>query len=58
MAKILVVADDNTHTAEIVEDEDANATAVCSCRWTASVRGHFEDTVEAARIHVDMAGAR
>jgi hypothetical protein len=58
MARVLVVSDDGTHTCEIGADDEGAAIAECSCGWTGSDRGHFEDTVQVAEIHVDQAVAR
>jgi hypothetical protein len=57
-SKILVVSDDLNATAEILRREHASGEdwtyyRCRKCGVQDSVCGHFEDTVEAAEIHVE-----
>lgn len=56
MSRVLVVSDDGATTVEIEQQEaDAWTFGVCSrCSEVITDRGHFEDTVQAAEIHVDQ----
>lgn len=53
MSRLLVVSDDNTHVCEIVTDEEGQTVARCPCGAVITDRGHFEDTVRVAEVHVD-----
>lgn len=54
MARVLVASDDGSTTVEIL-DEDDYTTGTCDrCGETLSDRGHFEDTIQAAQIHLDQ----
>lgn len=54
MAQVLVVSDDGATVVEVVtDDEDGGTVAVCQCGERISDRGHFEDTVQAAVVHLD-----
>ncbi len=54
MSRLLVVSDDNTHIAEVVTDPETGHTeARCPCGEVITDRGHFEDTCNAAGVHVD-----
>jgi len=57
MARVLVVSDDSTTTVEIRVDDVNGAYGTCSddhCLDIIYDRGHFEDTVQAAEVHVDQ----
>jgi hypothetical protein len=57
MARVLVVSDDEATTVEIRLDDLNGAYGMCSrdeCRDIITDRGHFEDTVQAAELHVDQ----
>lgn len=57
MANLLVVSDDGLTTVYVdsVEvDGEPYTLARCQCGEEITDRGHFEDTVQAAVIHVDM----
>lgn len=61
MAAIMVISDrlklsgEPACTAQIVTDDETGETrALTSCEETITDRGNFEDTVEAASLHVDM----
>jgi D-mannonate dehydratase len=58
MARIQVVSDDNLAVVEILtEDRDGEPWTYGDCRTCGERiedRGHFEDVVEQARIHVDQ----
>jgi len=56
MARVLVVSDDGATTVEIRVDDVSGAYGMCSrdeCTDVITDRGHYEDTVQAAEIHVD-----
>lgn len=53
MARVLVVSDDGATTAEVVTDDDGWTVARCACGEEITDRGRYEDTVQAAQIHVD-----
>ncbi len=54
MVRILVVSDDGATTVEISTDGEGWTSGLCDrCGETISDRSHFEDTVQAAEIHVD-----
>jgi hypothetical protein len=54
MARVLVVSDDGAAQVEIEQDVEGAAFGVCDlCGERITDRGHFEDTVQAAEVHVD-----
>jgi len=53
MARVLVASDDGATVAEVVTDEEGRTVVRCPCGEDITDRGHFEDTVQAAEIHVD-----
>jgi hypothetical protein len=56
MAQVVVVSDDGATVVPIVMvGADGDYTeGVCPCGEVISDRGHFEDTVQAVEIHVDL----
>lgn len=55
MARVLVVSDDGATVVPIVVDDETGVTeGRCPCGEVISDRGRFEDTVQAAEVHVDM----
>lgn len=55
MALVQVVSDDGRTVVEIGEDDALGTVALCTgCGERISDRGHFEDTVQAAQVHVDQ----
>ncbi len=56
MARVLVGSDDGTTVVPIVMAGDGEdwAEGLCPCGEVISDRGHFEDTVEAVRVHLDQ----
>ena len=61
MARVQVVSDDGRIVVPIVVDVDLHgdewAEGICpACGETISDRGHFEDTVEAVKVHLDYRG--
>lgn len=60
MARVLVTSSkwsgriDGQCWAEILADENGYTWARTTCGETVSDRGHFEDTVRAAEVHVDQ----
>jgi hypothetical protein len=55
MARVLVVSDDGATVVPIVQVGEAGdyTEGPCPCGEVISDRGHFEDTVEAVKVHVD-----
>lgn len=55
MAHILIQSESDPGRVLVIrQDEDGFIFAKCPrCRRTITDRGHFEDTIEAASIHVD-----
>lgn len=54
MARVLVASDDGVTVVEVTTGDDGWTTAQCPCGERISDRGHFEDTVHAAEVHVDQ----
>ncbi len=52
---ILVASDDLSALVEIfIDDEEGAASAGChACPWTEGHRGHLDDTINGASIHID-----
>lgn len=54
MARVLVVSDNGATVVPIVTDDEGWTEGRCPCGEAISDRGHFEDTVRAAELHVDQ----
>jgi hypothetical protein len=55
MARVLVVSADDTVIVVVSTDDEGWTSGRCSeCHALITDRGHFEDTVQAAVVHVDQ----
>ena len=53
MARIMVKGHNDAEAEITVDTETGRAEASCPCGWSGTDRGHWEDTLQMAEIHVD-----